>query len=204
MHRSLLVVALVVAALSQAFADSPRILVLGDSLSAAFGIPLDRGWVSLLQTRLESEGYGYEVVNASVSGDTTGAALTRLPRALELHQPAIVIVELGGNDGLRGTPVGEMQRNLESIIERARDAGAEVLLTGIRIPPNNGAENTQRFTVAYTGLVERYRVPMVPFILDGIALEPALMQTDGIHPTADAQPRILDNVWTKLEPMLAQ
>lgn len=192
------------AALAQAHAGDPRILVLGDSLSAAYGIPLERGWVNLLQTRLETEGYGYEVVNASVSGDTTGAALTRLPRALELHQPAIVIVELGGNDGLRGTPVAQMQRNLASIIEKARAVDAEVLVTGVMIPPNYGAEYTARFSAVYTSLVDEFEVALVPFILDGIALEPSLMQADGIHPTAAAQPRILDNVWPALQPLLSR
>lgn len=192
------------AALAQAHAGDPRILVLGDSLSAAYGIPLERGWVNLLQTRLETEGYGYEVVNASVSGDTTGAALTRLPRALELHQPAIVIVELGGNDGLRGTPVAQMQRNLASIIEKARAVDAEILVTGIMIPPNYGAEYTARFSAVYTSLVDEFEVALVPFILDGIALEPSLMQADGIHPTAAAQPRILDNVWPALQPLLSR
>ncbi len=195
---------LIVAAAAQTHAGSPRILVLGDSLSAAYGIPLERGWVQLLQTRLETEGYGYEVVNASVSGDTTGAALTRLPRALELHQPDIVIVELGGNDGLRGTPVAQMQRNLEDIVEKSRAAEARVLVTGIMIPPNYGAEYTARFNAVYTGLVDRLNVALVPFILDGVALEPSLMQADGIHPTAAAQPRILDNVWPALQPMLAR
>ncbi len=192
------------AALAQAHAGDPRILVLGDSLSAAYGIPLERGWVNLLQARLKTEGYGYEVVNASVSGDTTGAALTRLPRALELHQPAIVIVELGGNDGLRGTPVAQMQRNLASIIEKARAVDAEVVVTGIMIPPNYGAEYTARFSAVYTSLVDEFEVALVPFILDGIALEPSLMQADGIHPTAAAQPRILDNVWPALQPLLSR
>ena len=185
------------AALAQAHAGDPRILVLGDSLSAAYGIPLERGWVNLLQARLKTEGYGYEVVNA-------GAALTRLPRALELHQPAIVIVELGGNDGLRGTPVAQMQRNLASIIEKARAVDAEVLVTGIMIPPNYGAEYTARFSAVYTSLVDEFEVALVPFILDGIALEPSLMQADGIHPTAAAQPRILDNVWPALQPLLSR
>jgi acyl-CoA thioesterase-1 len=204
MHRSLLAFVLVMAALGQAHAGDPRILVLGDSLSAAYGIPLERGWVNLLQARLKTEGYGYEVVNASVSGDTTGAALTRLPRALELHRPDIVIVELGGNDGLRGTPVAQMQRNLASIIEKARAVDAEVLVTGIMIPPNYGAEYTARFSAVYTSLVDEFEVALVPFILDGIALEPSLMQADGIHPTAAAQPRILDNVWPALQPLLSR
>jgi acyl-CoA thioesterase-1 len=204
MQRSLFAFVLAMAALAQAHAGDPRILVLGDSLSAAYGIPLERGWVNLLQARLKTEGYGYEVVNASVSGDTTGAALTRLPRALELHQPAIVIVELGGNDGLRGTPVAQMQRNLASIIEKARAVDAEVLVTGVMIPPNYGAEYTARFSAVYTSLVDEFEVALVPFILDGIALEPSLMQADGIHPTAAAQPRILDNVWPALQPLLSR
>jgi acyl-CoA thioesterase-1 len=167
-------------------------------------MPLERGWVSLLQDRLETEGYEYRVVNASVSGDTTASALTRLPRALQRHRPAVVIVELGGNDGLRGLPVSTVTGNLDSIIASSRAAGAAVLLTGIRIPPNYGLQYTEQFEAIYPSLGEAYGIPVVPFLLDGVALDPALMQADGIHPNAAAQERLLDNVWPLLAPLLAR
>ena len=183
-------------------ADRPVILVLGDSLSAGYGIPADQGWVARLQRRLDGEGYGYTVVNASVSGETTGGALERLPRALKLHQPAIVIVELGGNDGLRGLPVSELRLNLESIIAACHDAGAEVVLSGIRIPPNYGPQYTETFYAVYERLAEEQRVPWVPFLLEGIALRDDLFQDDGIHPDLQAQPMLLDNVWPVLQTLL--
>lgn len=201
--RSLLALAAACLWLNPATADIPRILVLGDSLSSAFNMPLERGWVSLLQDRLETEGYEYRVVNASVSGDTTASALTRLPRALQRHRPAVVIVELGGNDGLRGLPVSTVSNNLDRIIASSRAAGAAVLLTGIRIPPNYGPNYTEQFEAIYTTLGEAYGIPVVPFLLDGIALDPDLMQADGIHPNAAAQERLLDNVWPLLAPLLA-
>jgi len=182
--------------------DRPVILVLGDSLSAGYGIPADQGWVARLQRRLDGEGYGYTVVNASVSGETTGGALERLPRALKLHQPAIVIVELGGNDGLRGLPVTEIRLNLEGIITACRDAGAEVVLSGIRIPPNYGPQYTETFYAVYERLAEERRVPWVPFLLEGVALRDDLFQDDGIHPDLQAQPMLLDNVWPVLQTLL--
>jgi acyl-CoA thioesterase-1 len=178
------------------------ILVLGDSLSAGYGVPVDEGWVALLQRRLDGEGYGYTVVNASVSGETTVGGLERLPRALARHKPAIVIVELGGNDGLRGLPVPELRVNLEAIIRASRSAGAKVLLAGIRIPPNYGPRYTEQFYAVYGELARELRVAWVPFFLEGIALRDDLFQDDGIHPDLQAQPILLDNVWPVLKPLL--
>jgi acyl-CoA thioesterase-1 len=183
-------------------AESPKILVLGDSLSAAYGIRLEQGWVALLQARLEAKGYGHRVVNASSSGETTGGALARLPRALERHRPAVVVIELGGNDGLRGLPIGEVRANFESMIERSRDAGAKVLLVGMRIPPNYGPAYAGAFHALYGDLAKRHELPLVPFFLDGIALDDSLMQGDGLHPNAAAQPKLLELVWPELKPLL--
>ena len=177
-------------------------LVLGDSLSAAFGIRVEQGWVALLQARLRAKGYGHRVVNASSSGETTGGALARLPRALATHRPAVVIVELGGNDGLRGLPVRDIRSNLEAIVQRSQQSGAKVLLVGMRIPPNYGAPYTQQFHQVFGELAQKRRLPLVPFFLERVALDDSLMQDDGIHPTAAAQPILLDEVWPRLEPML--
>jgi acyl-CoA thioesterase-1 len=178
------------------------ILVLGDSLSAGYGIPVEQGWVSRLQQRLDAEGYGYAVVNASVSGETTAGGLERLPRALAKHKPAVVIIELGGNDGLRGLPVAELRANLEALVEASRKAGAEALLAAIRMPPNYGPQYTGKFYAVYETLAREQKVPWVPFFLEGIALREDLFQDDGIHPDLDAQPILLDNVWPVLEPLL--
>jgi len=175
---------------------------MGDSLSAAYGMRVEQGWVSLLQRRLESEGYGYRVVNASESGETTGGALARLPRALDRHQPAVVIIELGGNDGLRGLPVGGVQSNLESMVRLSRESGARVLLIGMRIPPNYGPAYTKAFHELFKQVAASQRVPLVPFFLDGIALDERLMQDDGLHPNAAAQPKLLAQVWPLLTPLL--
>jgi len=183
-------------------AGTPVILVLGDSLSAGYGIPADQGWVARLQQRLDGEGYGYAVINASVSGETTAGALERLPRALKLHKPAIVIIELGGNDGLRGLPVDSLRLNLESIITACHDAGAEVVLTGIRMPPNYGPQYTEAFYGVYESIAKQQDIPWVPFFLEGIALREDLFQGDGIHPDLQAQPLLLDNVWRVLQPLL--
>jgi acyl-CoA thioesterase-1 len=178
------------------------ILVLGDSLSAAYGIRLEQGWVALLAERLKTKGYGYAVVNASSSGETTGGALARLPRALELHRPGVVVIELGGNDGLRGLPVADIRANLERLIRLSRQHGAHVLLLGMRIPPNYGPQYTRDFHALFGELAQAQRVSLVPFFLDGIALDDALMQEDGIHPNAAAQSRLLEKVWPELLPML--
>jgi acyl-CoA thioesterase-1 len=187
-----------------AHATAPTVLVLGDSLSAAYGIRVEQGWVSLLQERLTASGYGYRVVNASASGETTGGALARLPRALEKQHPAVVIIELGGNDGLRGLPIKDVRSNFESLIRRSRQAGAKVLLIGMRIPPNYGPAYTLSFHEMYGAVASKERVPLVPFFLDGIALDDSLMQEDGLHPNAAAQPKLLDQVWPKLVPLLSR
>jgi acyl-CoA thioesterase-1 len=184
--------------------ESPAILVLGDSLSAAFGMRVEQGWVALLQERLKAEGYGHRVVNASSSGETTGGALARLPRALERHRPAVVIIELGGNDGLRGLPVADVEANFVSLIERSQEAGARVLLIGMHVPPNYGPAYAKAFHDLYGDLARRYRLPLVPFFLDGVALDDALMQEDGLHPNAAAQPKLLAQVWPLLEPLLSR
>ena len=176
--------------------------MLGDSLSAGYGIRVEQGWVALLQGRLQRAGYEYRVVNASASGETTGGALARLPRALEKQKPAIVVVELGGNDGLRGLPIADVRANFESIIRLSQQAGARILLIGMRIPPNYGPAYTTSFHDLYGELATRHRLPLVPFFLDGIALDDALMQDDGLHPNAAAQPRLVDQVWPMLRPLL--
>lgn len=183
--------------------DKGRILVLGDSLSAGYGIELKQGWVSLMADKLE-ENYPYQVINASVSGETSGGGLARLPALLKEHKPALVILELGGNDGLRGHPVNVMQQQLESIIKESQGAGAEVLLLGMHIPPNYGQRYAERFHQVYTQLAKQYELAFVPFFLEGVATNRELMQRDGIHPTADAQQTMLDNVWAVLEPWLKQ
>jgi acyl-CoA thioesterase I len=175
---------------------------MGDSLSAAYGMRVEQGWVTLLQQRLESEGYGYRVVNASESGETTGGALARLPRALERQRPSVVIIELGGNDGLRGLPTAGVQTNLESMVRLSREAGAGVLLIGMRIPPNYGPAYTKSFHELFARVAASQRVPLVPFFLDGIALDEGLMQDDGLHPNAAAQPKLLAQVWPLLVPLL--
>jgi acyl-CoA thioesterase-1 len=178
------------------------IIVLGDSLSAGYGIKVQQGWVHLLGQRLASEGYGYRVVNASVSGETTQGGLARLPRALESHKPAIVIVELGGNDGLRGLPLASSRANLARIIELSHAAKARVLLVGMMIPPNYGPRYGDEFREMFGVLATKYSVPLVPFFLEQVALNPGLMQADGIHPNASGQPRMLENLWPKLKPLL--
>jgi len=178
------------------------ILVLGDSLSAGYGIRLEQGWVALLQGQLKSEGYEYRVVNASESGETTGGALARLPRALEQHRPAIVIVELGANDGLRGLPIQEVRANLQSIIGYSQRAGARILLIGMRIPPNYGPAYTKSFHDLYEELARQHQLPLVPFLLDGVALDESLMQADGLHPNAAGQSKLLAQVWPMLRPLL--
>jgi acyl-CoA thioesterase-1 len=178
------------------------ILVFGDSLGAAYGLSPEDGWVALLTQRLQTQGYGYQVVNASVSGETTEGGLERLPRALTVHPPTIVILELGGNDGLRGLPVGTMRDNLAQMVRLSRAAGASVLLVGIRIPPNYGPRYTDDFARVFPQLADQHHLPLVPFLLDKVALDPALMQADGIHPNARGEPQVLDTLWPYLKPLL--
>ena len=180
----------------------PTIIVLGDSLSAAYGMEIDQSWPSLLQERLTENGYAYRVFNSSITGDTTQGGLARLPRLLDKHQPGIVILELGGNDGLRGLPIEVTNQNLSSMIEQSQSAGATVILAEMRIPPNYGRTYTEKFNSMFTVLTEQYGITLLPFLLQEIALEPGLMQVDGIHPTAAAQPLILEQVWAVLQPLL--
>lgn len=182
--------------------DKPIILVFGDSLSAAYGIDESDGWVNLLTQKLDSEGYSYQVINGSVSGETTDGGLARLPAMLAKYQPELVILELGGNDGLRGLPIKQMTANLEAMIEMISDQGAATLLTGIQIPPNYGPRYTQPFFDQYQELANKHEIELVPFLIDGIPQQPELMQADGIHPVAEAQPMVLNNVWPFLQPML--
>jgi len=180
----------------------PSILVFGDSLSANYGIAAESGWVSLLQQRLTRNHYDYRVVNASISGETTAGGLTRIGAALATHNPAIVIVELGGNDGLRGLPLEATQSNLDGILRACRTSKAKVLLAGIRLPPNYGPGYTGRFAAIYPALARKHRSALLPFLLEGIAESRESFQADNIHPTAAAQPVILENVWKQLQPML--
>jgi acyl-CoA thioesterase I len=193
---------LVFIALQNAVASDRTILVFGDSLSAAYGIRPEQGWVALLTQRLRSQGYGYEIVNASMSGETTSGGLERLPRVLQLHQPALVILELGANDGLRGLPVNLTRENLAQMVRLAQAAGARVLLVGIRIPPNYGARYTEQFASMFPELASQYHLPLVPFLLEKVALDPARMQADGIHPNASGEPPVLDTLWPYLQPLL--
>jgi acyl-CoA thioesterase-1 len=171
-------------------------------LSAAYGISQARGWVALLGERLKRERSDYIVVNASISGETTSGGLTRIKPALERHRPAIVILELGANDGLRGLPVAQMKKNLGAMIEQAQKAGASVLILGMRLPPNYGPDYTQAFEAAFGDLAKRYKAALVPFMLEDVVEKPHLFQPDRIHPSVEAQPLILERVWTKLRPLL--
>jgi acyl-CoA thioesterase-1 len=202
LSKSTWLLALILLAVSGCQADNAdrnqTILIVGDSLSAGFGLDADESWVTLLQDRLSAEGYGHSVVNASISGDTTSGGLRRLPRALEQHTPGIVIIELGGNDGLQGRPVQLIHSNLAKMIELCRDLGAEVVLAGMMMPPNYGDKYTNGFAGLYADLTEDHDAALIPFFMDGVALEPTKMQRDQIHPNAAGQPILLDNVWPVL------
>lgn len=180
----------------------PAILILGDSLSAGFGIDDSRGWAELLQQRLRERGYPHAVVNASISGDTTLGGRERIAGTLARHKPQVVIVELGGNDGLRALPLDEIRANLTALIETAQHAAAKVLLIGIQLPPNYGKRYTEGFRSLFPELAQQHNTALVPFLLEGVAAQPGMMQSDGIHPTLSAQPRLLDNVWPHLQPLL--
>jgi acyl-CoA thioesterase-1 len=183
-------------------AGPPVILVVGDSLSAGYGLAPGQGWVSLLQQRLRKEGYGHRVVNASVTGETTDGGVQRLDRALATHRPGIVIIELGGNDGLRGLPVSRVRANLELLITKSQAAGARVLLLAIRVPTNYGPRYGNSFQQIYSDLAKRYRIGAASLVSDDIALNLAYFLPDGIHPNAKAQPILLSNVWGELAPLL--
>ena len=183
-------------------AEPPVILVLGDSLSAGYGLATGQGWVALLQQRLKKQGYGHRIVNASISGETTDGGVQRIDRALATHKPKIVIIELGGNDGLRGLPVTRVRANLDLLITKSRSAGAKALLVAIRVPTNYGAQYGNSFQQVYRDLAKQYRIGLVSFLSDEVALREDLFLEDGIHPNARAQPILLDSLWPKLSPLL--
>jgi len=178
------------------------LLVVGDSISAAFGLDSRQGWVALLEKRLADEGFEHAVINASISGDTSAGGAARLPALLAEHKPELVIIELGGNDGLRGQAPAQLQQNLASMVEKSQQAGAKVLLLGMRLPPNYGARYTSAFAQVFTDVSEQKQVPLVPFFLEGVGGVPGMMQSDGIHPTVSAQPLLLENAWPALKPLL--
>ena len=185
-----------------ALASGGTILVLGDSLSAAYGLPRQSGWVALLEERLGERKFNYRVVNASISGETSAGGASRIETLLRQHRPTVLILALGGNDGLRGLPAAQLQSNLETMIRAARQHNARVLLAGMRMPPNFGPAYTRQFTAVYADLARRHRTAFVPFLLEGFADRPEYFLADGIHPNAAAQPLILERVWAALAPML--
>jgi len=191
------------AAAAQA-ATAPTVLVFGDSLSAGYGIDVDQSWPALLQSRLESQGYEHRVINASISGETTEGGVTRISRTLENFSPELIILELGGNDGLRGFPTDRMKTNLQTIIETAKTSGAAVVMLGIRIPTNYGPRYTGAFENVYRELADQLSVLWIEFFMEGIALNDELMQGDGIHPNASAQSILLDNAWPIIRQALAE
>ena len=183
-------------------AAAGTVLIVGDSISAGFGLDTRKGWVALLEQRLKQEGFDDKVVNASISGDTSAGGLARLPAALATHKPDVVVIELGGNDGLRGQPPAQLQQNLASMIQQSRDSGAKVLLLGMQIPPNYGKRYVDAFAKVFGDVAEEKKVPLVPFFLEGVGGHPELMQADGLHPAVAAQDKLLENVWPTLKPLL--
>lgn len=178
------------------------VLVVGDSISAAFGLDTRQGWVTLLEKRLIEQNFDHQVVNASISGDTSAGGAARLPALLTEHQPELVIIELGGNDGLRGQPPAQLQQNLAAMVQQSQKIGAKVLILGVRLPPNYGVRYTTAFAEVFPKVASETGSALVPFVLEGIGGVPSMVQSDGIHPTAEAQPRLLDNVWPMLKPLL--
>ncbi|MFW2439773.1 MAG: arylesterase [Arenicellales bacterium] len=189
---------------AHASTNEPAILVLGDSISSAWGLNTDEGWVALLQERLQKNSFNSHVINASVSGDTTRTALNRLDDALLQHKPSIIIIALGGNDGLRGLPFSEIEESLSAIIEKSQQANIAVLLAGVRLPSNYGSFYNSRFAALFKTLSEKYDVPLVPKILDQVADDADLMQEDRTHPTAEGQKQVLENIWPYLLPLLGK
>ena len=201
-RRRLALAAVLLAVVAQAQASAPVILIVGDSISAGYGLPPGAGWATLLQKRLADEHYPQRVVNASASGDTTAGGRARLAQLLVQHRPAITIIELGGNDGLRGASLDAMRADLDAMIVMAQKAGSKVLLVGMRLPPNYGPGYVQRFDATFAELARAHKTALVPFLFEGFGEDNAMFQPDRIHPTAAAQPRLLDNVWSALQPML--
>jgi acyl-CoA thioesterase I len=199
---TILLLALCVGIAHGAAPEGKVLLVLGDSISAAYGLPASAGWVSLLQSRLTAAHYSYTAVNASISGDTTAGGRARLDALLAQHRPAITIIELGGNDGLRGGSVDAMRQNLDAMIAAAQKAGSKVLLVGMRMPPNYGPAYVQRFDASFAEAAKARKIALVPFIFDGFAGEETMFQADRFHPVAAAQPKMLETIWRELKPML--
>jgi acyl-CoA thioesterase I len=183
-------------------APAPVLVVFGDSISAGYGIQVEQGWVALLARKIEQEGYGFRIVNASVSGETTAGGLARLPHVLDVQRPAIVLLELGANDGLRSLPLERTRENLDQMIRLAQQRGAAVLLLGVRLPPNYGERYTTGFQAMFATLAQSHRIASVPQLLEGVDLNPELMQADHMHPNEQGQPLLLDNVWPRLLPLL--
>lgn len=190
--------------LPAAFGAGRTIVVVGDSLSSGYGMAAEQSWVALLKERLKSEGYGYEVVNASIAGDTSAGGLARLQRLIAAHAPSLVVIELGGNDGLRGQPIDALRDNLAKMIEQSQHAGARVALAAVQIPPNYGPAYTRALAGVYPELAQRFDATLVDLSLADVALKPELMQGDGIHPNAAGQKIVFANVWRVLGPMLAK
>lgn len=182
--------------------STQNIVVFGDSLSAGYGIGQNQSWVTLLQIRLTQQKLPYQVVNASISGETTSGGLARFSEMLVTHKPSIVILELGANDGLRGLPVSDMRNNLNKMILQSKAAKAKLVLVGMKIPPNYGQKYSRDFSASYAILAKQHKIKLVPFLLDSVAGKPSLIQDDGLHPLAVAQPKLLDNVWAQLNRML--
>ena len=195
---------LVLVLAAPAFAPAATILVFGDSLSSAYGIERGRGWATLMQQRLDEKRFNYKIVNSSISGETTAGGASRLAGALATHRPAIVIIALGANDGLRGLSLDAMRVNLETMVRSSRKSGARVLLVGMRLPPNFGPEYAEKFQQVYRDIAARERVPSVPFLLEGFAEKPEFFQPDGMHPAVPAQALVLENVWRGLAPLLKE
>ena len=193
---------IVLLGVAPAFSTAQTIVVLGDSLSSGYGLGTAASWVAILEERLDQEAYEYDVVNASIAGDTSTGALNRLPRLLDRHQPGIVIIELGGNDGLRGQPIDLLRDNLSRMIEIVVERGAKPVLTGIQIPPNYGPAYTAQFAGVYRELADRYEVPFVEFLMEGVALDPSRMQSDRMHPNSQGQGPMFENVWVILADLL--
>jgi acyl-CoA thioesterase-1 len=189
---------------SAAYSASKTILVLGDSLSAEYGLVRGTGWVPLLVDRLRTEKIDAGVVNASISGETTSGGTSRLPQLLAKHKPGVVVIELGANDGLRGLSIAATEQNLRAMIKASKNAGAKVLLVGMQIPPNYGTDYTRRFAGMYPKLAKELKIALVPFLMENFANQPAMFQADRIHPTSDAQPIMLNNVWPSLKPLLVK
>lgn len=189
-------------AMSSAYSASKTVLVLGDSLSAGYGLARDAGWVSLLKERLRNEHVDADVVNASISGETTSGGRTRLPPLLQKYRPSVVVIELGANDALRGLPLDATEANLVAMADAARKAGAKPLIVGMQIPPNYGRDYAQRFAQTFRSVAQQSGSALAPFLLAHVAEKPELFQPDGLHPTSAAQPTLLDNVWPYLAPLL--